>query len=176
MSQYKKHLINLSKTLMKMGKTREVYMISDMVNHIFDSEQDKGREPWVVDIEDLTKENDKFRSTEWTGQFLQMTVMSLNPGEDIGLEVHRDVDQFIRIEDGQGKVEMGGDKDDLSYVKEVEDDFAIFIPAGVWHNVTNTGDSELKLYSIYAEPEHPPGTIHQTKEEADEYEEEMHGK
>lgn len=176
MSLYKKHLIKLAATLLKIGKTKEVFMLSDLVNNISDPDHDKGKEPWVIDIEDLTVENDKFRSTEWTGQFMQMTVMSLEPGEDIGLEVHRDVDQFIRIEDGKGQVLMGADKDDLDYVKDIEDDFAVFIPAKTWHNIVNTGDEPLKLYSLYAEPEHPAGTIHETKEEADEYEREMHGR
>lgn len=170
----KQHLVKLARVLLKLGKTREVFMISDMVNHTFDPEHDKGRTPWVVDIEELTEKNDKFRSTEWTGQFLQMTVMSLEPGEDIGLEVHRDVDQFIRIEDGTGQVLMGPEKDDLSEVHDVEDDFAIFIPAGTWHNVINTGDEPFKLYSIYSPPEHPAGTIHKDKAEADKYEKEMH--
>jgi mannose-6-phosphate isomerase-like protein (cupin superfamily) len=171
----KKHLLKLAHTLLKLGKTREVFMVSDMVNHAFDPEHDKGRTPWVIDIEELTKENDKFRSTEWTGQFLQMTVMSIDPGEDIGLEVHRDVDQFIRIEDGDGRVEMGYEKDDLAEVHEIEDDFAIFIPAGTWHNIINTGEEPLKIYSIYSPPEHPPGTMHGDKAEAEKYEEEIHG-
>lgn len=169
-------LAKLRTYLIKSGMVRETFRISDtMKNYISDPDHDKGREPWVVDIEDLTMKNDNFRSTEWTGSFFQMTVMSLLPGEEIGLEVHKDVDQFIRLEQGTVKVVMGYEKDNLDQEWEAEDDFAIFIPAGIWHNVINTGEDEVKIYSIYAEPEHPPGTIHKTKEEADKYEEEMHG-
>lgn len=164
----KKHLVKLAHTLLKLGKTREVFMISDMINHAFDPEHDKGKTPWVVDIEKLTKNNENFRATEWTGQFLQMTVMSLEPGEDVGLEIHSDVDQFLRIESGKGLVEMGPEKEDLNESWEAEDDFAIFVPAGTWHNITNIGETELKLYSIYTPPEHPAGTVHKTKEESEE--------
>jgi len=89
--------------------------------------------------------------------------MCIPVGADIGLEVHPNVDQFLRIEEGQGFVQMGDYKDCLSYKQLVFDDFAIIIPAGSWHNVTNTGSKPLKLYSIYAPPNHPWGTVHQTK-------------
>jgi len=89
--------------------------------------------------------------------------MSIAVGEDIGLEMHPNVDQFLRVEDGQGLVRMGASKDHLNLNQPVFDDFAIFIPAGTWHNVINTGNRPLKLYSIYAPPNHPWGTIHQTK-------------
>ena len=93
--------------------------------------------------------------------------MSLGIGEDIGLEMHPDVDQFIRIEQGQGITQMGKTKDNLNFQKNVYDDFAIFVPAGTWHNITNTGTIPLKLYSIYAPPNHPFGTIHRTKADAE---------
>lgn len=166
MSLYKSYIIKLAKSLFKLGKTKEVYLLTDLVNQADD--QDKGKEPWVVDIEKLTKDNENFRTTEWTGQFLQMTVMSLKPGEDVGLEIHNDVDQFLRIESGKGLVEMGSKKEDLNESWEAEDDFAIFVPAGTWHNITNIGETELKLYSIYTPPEHPAGTVHKTKEESEE--------
>jgi mannose-6-phosphate isomerase-like protein (cupin superfamily) len=92
--------------------------------------------------------------------------MSINVGEDIGLEIHPNVDQFLRIEQGQGVVQMGKRKDHLNFVQKVYDDFAIMIPAGTWHNVTNTGNTPLKLYSIYAPPQHPSGTVHLTKAQA----------
>ena len=95
-----------------------------------------------------------------------MTLMSLHVGEDIGLEMHPDVDQFLRIEQGQGIVQMGDQQDQLNFEEEVFDDFAIVIPAGKWHNLTNTGEVPLKLYSIYAPPQHPFGTVHETKAEA----------
>ena len=136
---------------------------------------DYGTQPFVLDIEKATVENNAFRVAKWTGANMQMTLMSIEPGDDIGLEVHDDHDQFLRIEDGMGFVQMGSAEDNLDFEKNVEDDFAIFVPAGVWHNVTNTGDRPLKLYSIYAPSEHPAGTVHETKSEADAYEAEHHG-
>lgn len=138
-------------------------------------QKDYGAQPFVLDIEQATKENEAFRVTKWTGSNLQMTLMAIQPGDDIGLEAHDDHDQFLRIEDGTGLVQMGASEDALDYEENVEDDFAIFIPASTWHNVTNTGDRPLKLYSIYAPSEHPHGTVHATKAEADAYEAEHHG-
>ena len=136
---------------------------------------DYGAQPYVVDIEELTKQNDKFRVAKWTGNNLQMTVMAIKVGGEVGLEVHGDHDQFLRIEQGKAKVVMGPAKDNLDFEKEAEDDFAIFVPAGTWHNIVNVGDEELKLYSIYAPAEHPKGTIHETYEEAWAAEAEEHG-
>ncbi|OIJ16843.1 cupin [Anaerobacillus alkalidiazotrophicus] len=124
---------------------------------------DYGSEPFVVNIEEVTKQNDTFRTALWTGKHLQVTLMSINVGEDIGLEVHPNLDQFIRIEEGQGLVQMGDSKDKLDFRKNASEDFAIMVPAGKWHNLTNTGNIPLKLYSIYAPPEHPFGTVHETK-------------
>ena len=129
--------------------------------------QDNGKQPYVVNIEELTTSNDNFRTTAWTGQFMQMTVMSIQPGDDIGAEVHEDHDQFLRIEQGKAKVLMGNSQDDVSFEAMAEDDFAIYVPAGKWHNIINTGDEPLKLYSIYAPVEHPFGTVHQTKVDAE---------
>lgn len=123
---------------------------------------DRGRTPWVVNIDELTVNNADFRSVRWTGQFLQMTVMSLAPGEEIGLEQHDDIDQFLRIEQGRARVVMGRSQEAMTFDEQAEDDWAIFVPAGYWHNVINTGDVALKLYSIYAPPEHRPGTVHAT--------------
>lgn len=128
--------------------------------------KDHGPEPYVVNIEKATKKNNTYRSALWTGRHLQVTLMSINVGEDIGLEVHPTDDQFLRIEQGQGIVQMGDFKDQLNYVKKVSDNFAIMVPAGKWHNVTNTGNIPLKLYSIYAPPHHPHGTVHVTKADA----------
>lgn len=127
--------------------------------------KDYGKEPYVVNIEDYTKENDNFRVAIWTGDKMQVTLMSIEPGGEVGLEVHNGIEQFLRIEDGKGLCQMGDSKDNLTFEREVEDDDAIFVPAGVWHNIKNTGDKPLKIYSIYAEPEHPAGTIHKTYEE-----------
>ncbi|WP_238985106.1 cupin domain-containing protein [Bacillus kwashiorkori] len=128
--------------------------------------RDYGNEPYVVNIEHATKRNRNFRTALWTGKHLQVTLMSINAGDDIGLEMHPDVDQFLRIEDGEGIVRMGRTKENLTFERRVSDDFAIMVPAGMWHNLVNTGRRPLKLYSIYAPPEHPFGTVHRTKAEA----------
>lgn len=128
--------------------------------------KDYGRKPFVVNINEAARQNNTYRTALWTGNHLQVTLMSINVGEDIGLEIHPHVDQFLRIEQGQGVVQMGKTKERLDFVQNVYDDFAIMIPAGTWHNVTNTGNIPLKLYSIYAPPQHPAGTVHVTKAQA----------
>ncbi|MCE5222140.1 MAG: cupin domain-containing protein [Clostridium sp.] len=125
--------------------------------------KDYGAQPFVVNINEATKQNNNYRIGLWTGNNLQVTLMSIKVGDDIGLEVHPQIDQFIRIEDGQGIVKMGGNKDNLDFQENVYDDFAIMIPAGTWHNVINTGNKPLKVYSIYAPPQHPHGVVHVTK-------------
>ena len=130
--------------------------------------KDYGPCPFVVDIEEATKENNNFRLVLWTGNHLQLTLMSINVEEDIGLENHPNLDQFIRIEEGQGLVKMGDRKDRLDFQANVRDDYAFIIPAGKWHNLINTGNKPLKLYSIYAPPQHPFGTVHKTKKDAEE--------
>ena len=125
--------------------------------------KDYGPEPFVVNIQEATKQNNTFRTALWTGSHLQLTLMSIKVGENIGLEVHPSLDQFIRIEEGQGLVKMGDRKDMLDFQENVYDDFAIIIPAGKWHNIINTGKEPLKLYSIYAPSQHPKGTVHETK-------------
>jgi mannose-6-phosphate isomerase-like protein (cupin superfamily) len=129
--------------------------------------RDEGSAPFVVDIEEATLANDNYRTTLWTGSHIQMTVMSIEPGGDIGLEVHQDGDQFLRVEGGRARVQMGPEEDDLPFDREVGDDWAILVPAGTWHNVSNLGDGPLKVYAIYGPPEHPHGTVHATKAEAD---------
>ena len=124
---------------------------------------DHGPNPYVVNIEEATLENDNYRTTLWTGPHMQLTVMSIKPGDDIGLEVHEDHDQFLRIEAGKGRVQMGPAKDQLDFEREVGDDWVVLVPAGSWHNVTNIGDEDLKVYSLYAPPEHAHGTVHPTK-------------
>lgn len=133
--------------------------------------KDYGPEPFAVNIMEATKQNDAYRTTLWTGSHLQLTLMSIKVGEDIGLEVHPDLDQFIRIEEGQGLVKMGDSKYNLDFQTNVYDDFAFIIPAGKWHNLINTGYTPLKLYSIYAPPQHPYGTVHETKADAQAAEE-----
>lgn len=128
---------------------------------------DYGKEPYVVDIEKRTLSNENFRTTVWTGAHLQLTLMTIPVGGDIGLEVHPENDQFLRLEQGRGRVEMGPEESELSFREEVEDDWAILVPAGTWHNVTNIGDEPMKLYALYGPADHVPGTVHPTQEDAE---------
>ncbi|MGM0881585.1 MAG: MFS transporter [Bacillota bacterium] len=133
----------------------------------YNSKTDFGRKPYVEDIKKLTVENDNFRTAIWTGRQLQVTVMSIPVGGEVGLEVHKNIDQFLRIEDGDGLVQMGPRENDLSFEQQAQTDYAIMVPAGMFHNVINTGSKPLKIYSIYAPSEHPYGTVHKTADEAD---------
>ena len=136
--------------------------------------EDYGPHPFTININDAAKQNNTYRTALWTGPNLQVTLMSIGVGEDIGLELHHDVDQFLRIEQGQGIVQMGKNKELLDYTVAISDDSAIFVPKGTWHNVINTGYMPLKLYSIYAPPNHPFGTVHQTKADAEAAEKKHH--
>ena len=128
---------------------------------------DFGPNPYAVCIEKITEENCFFRRALWTGEHLQLTLMSINVGGDIGLEIHPDTDQFIRIEEGQGIVKMGMTQNNLDFQASVCGGSAFFVPAGTWHNLINTGCRPIKLYSIYAPPKHPRCTIHETRAIAD---------
>lgn len=128
---------------------------------------DQGRKPFVTDIEHETVENTNFRTTLWTGAHLQLTVMSIPPGGDIGLEVHEENDQFLRVEQGRGRCEMGPEEGRFTFVRAVADDDIILVPAGTWHNVTNTGDDDLKVYVLYGPSDHEPGTVHATQADAE---------
>ena len=116
---------------------------------------------FVDDIDRLTVENKDFRRVLYTGKHLQLVLMALRPGEEIGEEVHDDHDQFFRIEKGKGEVWIDGTK------TKVKADFAIIVPAGARHNVINTGDAPLRLYTLYGPPEHRDGTVHKDKEQAE---------
>ncbi len=129
--------------------------------------RDYGPEPFVINIEQAAKQNNTFRTALWTGKYLQLTLMSIGVGEDIGLEMQPNLDQFIRIEEGQGIVLMGNERNKFDFQRRFYDDYVIFIPAGTWHNIINTGYKPIKLYSIYAPPQHPHGTVHRTKAEAE---------
>ncbi|MBC5992226.1 cupin domain-containing protein [Pontibacter sp. SD6] len=131
--------------------------------------EDMGGKPWALNIEEGTVKNKHYRAAKWTGEHMQMVLMSLKPGEEIDLEVHQNIDQFIRIEQGEARVLMGETKENLTYDKNVSDDWAVFIPAGYYHKIRNTGKTELKLYTIYTPAEHPKGTVHRTYEEAREH-------
>jgi mannose-6-phosphate isomerase-like protein (cupin superfamily) len=119
---------------------------------------------YIGNIEKKTLENENFREVLNTTKMSQLVVMSLEVGDEIGLETHSDIDQFIRIEQGRAEVVLDGEK------TTIEDNFAVVIPAGTEHNIINTGKDKLKLYTIYTPAEHPEGTIHKNKAEADEYE------
>ncbi|NLX09581.1 MAG: cupin domain-containing protein [Chloroflexi bacterium] len=117
---------------------------------------------YSINIEEATLDNEYFRKVLFTGPKSQLVLMALRPGEDIGLETHPDIDQFIRVEAGEGLAVIDGQE------LALEDGTAIVIPAGAEHNVTNVSESELlQLYTVYTPPEHPDGTIHRTKAEAD---------
>src|SRR5688500_4868201 len=125
---------------------------------------------YSVNIETRTMENSYFRQVLFTAPHSQLVVMTLQVGEEIGQERHDDVDQFIRVEAGQGEAILDGERHALA------DGSAVVIPAGTEHNVVNTSATEpLRLYTIYSPPNHPDGTLHRTKQEADEYERSHHG-
>ena len=128
---------------------------------------DHGPQPYVLDIEEATLGNPNFRATLWTGEHLQLTVMSIPVGGDVGLEKHPDNDQFLRIEQGHGRVEMGPAETEVTFTADVTDDWVIFVPAGTWHNIINTGDEDLKLYTLYGPADHLPGTLHKTQHDAE---------
>ncbi len=115
---------------------------------------------FVDDIEEMTEKNANFRRVVYTGKQLQLVLMSLKPGEDIGEETHPNRDQFFRIEKGKGEISIDGNK------TKITSDFAIVVPAGARHNIKNTGEKPLKLYTLYGPPEHVDGTVHVTKAEA----------
>jgi len=151
-------------------KNNQAENITSEFNHDSKSEvvlKDYGAEPLVINIEDYTLQNETFRTSIWTGNYFQLTVMSVPVGGEVGLEIHDDIEQFLRIEEGEAEVVMGDKKDELTFIKKAGDDDVIFVPAGKWHNIINKGDKPLKLYSIYAKPEHPFGTVHKTKAESD---------
>ena len=126
--------------------------------------KDYGNEPMIFNIDRMTKMNNNFRTALWTGEHFQLTLMSIRPGGEIGLECHENTDQFIRIESGIALVKMGNDKNNLCYQRKADQSFAVIIPAGTWHNIINIGRSPLKVYSIYAPPQHPFGTVEQFPE------------
>jgi len=131
---------------------------------------DHGPMPYVADIHAATLNNDMFRTVFWTGNHLQLTLMSIRPGKDIGLENHPHLDQFLRVEEGQALVMMGERRDQLTFRQPALKGSAVFVPAGTWHNLVNIGNEPLKLYSIYAPPNHPRGAVHPTKEIAERME------
>lgn len=132
--------------------------------------RDHGKQPFVANMCRLTETNPHFRAAIWTGEHLQVTLMCIPVGGEIGCECHPHTDQFLRIESGCAQVLMGKNRNELRENCKIGDDYAVFIPAGTWHNIINSGCTPLKLYSVYAPPQHPCGTMHHTKEDADKAE------
>lgn len=116
---------------------------------------------FVADIEDRTEENRDFRRVIYTGPHMQLVLMAVEAGEELGEEIHKDTDQFFRIEEGKGEVVIDG------HATPIESDVGIVIPAGTRHNIRNTGHKPLKFYTLYAPPQHPDGTVHRTKSDAE---------
>jgi mannose-6-phosphate isomerase-like protein (cupin superfamily) len=125
---------------------------------------------FVGDIEDQAEGNSDFRRVIYTGKNIQLVLMSLKPGEDIGEEVHKDRDQFFRIEKGKGEVLIDGKR------SKIKGDDAVLVPAGARHNIINTGEKPLRLYTLYGPPEHRDGTVHATKADAQRMKEHFDGK
>lgn len=128
---------------------------------------DHGPSPFCANILCASQANPNYRTAFWTGCYLQMTLMEIPRCGDIGLEVHPNTDQLIRVEAGQAMVRMGCSREQLDIQCSLGVDHAVFVPAGTWHNVINTGNCPLKLSTVYAPPHHPRGTVHRTKEDAE---------
>jgi mannose-6-phosphate isomerase-like protein (cupin superfamily) len=129
--------------------------------------KDIGPDPQSFDIEHATKDNTDYRSVAWSGRYLQVTLMSIPPGQDIGLEAHPGTDQFLRLDAGSGRVQMGPTKDDLPFDRSVSDGWCVLVPAGTWHNITNTGPQPMQLYAVYAPAHHTPGKVQATSAQAE---------
>jgi mannose-6-phosphate isomerase-like protein (cupin superfamily) len=124
--------------------------------------EDIGPRPQAFDIERATQENTDYRSVAWSGRYLQVTLMSIPVGGDIGLETHPETDQFLRLDAGSGRAQMGPAKDKLTFDQPVTDGWCVLVPAGTWHNITNTGTTPMQVYAIYAPAHHSPGKLHRT--------------
>lgn len=128
---------------------------------------DKGPDPYVTNIEQMAVKNPNFRTAIWTGCHMQMTIMCIPPCGEIGLEIHQDTDQLIKVEQGKAEVMIGRCEEKQDFQKIMCKGDAVFIPAGSWHNIINVGRIHLKLSSVYSPPHHPRGTVHRTKADAD---------
>lgn len=124
-----------------------------------DRVKDIGPLPQSFDIEHATEENPNYRSVAWSGRYLQVTLMSIPVGGDIGLEAHPETDQFLRLEAGTGRVQMGEAKEMLTFDRQVSDGWCVLVPAGTWHNVTNSGEIPMQIYTIYAPAHHAPDKV-----------------
>jgi mannose-6-phosphate isomerase-like protein (cupin superfamily) len=124
--------------------------------------KDIGPEPQSFDIEQATKKNANYRSVAWSGRYLQVTLMSIPAGGDIGLEAHPETDQFLRLDAGSGRVQMGAAKDKLTFERDVSNGWCVLVPAGTWHNITNTGPTPMQVYTVYAPVHHAADKVQAT--------------
>jgi mannose-6-phosphate isomerase-like protein (cupin superfamily) len=127
---------------------------------------DIGPDPQSFNLEEATVENANYRTVAWSGRYLQVTLMSIPESGDVGLEMHPETDQFLRLDAGRGRVQMGPSQYNLEFDQEVSDGWCILVPAGTWHNVTNIGDEPMQLYAVYAPAHHKPGKIQATAADA----------
>ena len=130
--------------------------------------RDPGPKPLIIDLETAVCQNTNFRTALWTGANLQLTAMCIPVGGEIGVEMHEDVDQLIGIENGCALVMMGCSQNRMDMQKRAGHRCTVIIPAGTWHNIRNIGNTPLKVYSVYAPPNHPFGTIHRRKSDAEQ--------
>lgn len=128
--------------------------------------KDIGPQPYSFNLEQATRENLDYRAVAWSGRYLQVTLMSIPVGGDVGLEMHSETDQFLRLDAGTGRVQMGASKDRLAFDKDVSDGWCILVPAGTWHNITNTGEEPMQVYAVYSPAHHKPGKVHQNASDA----------
>lgn len=131
---------------------------------------DYGPTPYITNVEKMAMQNSNFRTAIWTGNYAQMTLMCIPPMEEIGLEMHEDTDQFLRVEQGTALVKIGSCECRQDFQQIVSSGDVIFVPAGTWHNVINKGRFPVRLSSVYAPPNHKRGTVHRTKAEAEKEE------
>jgi len=132
-----------------------------------DRQKQKKADPYVTNVSQKALQNTNYRTEIWTGCYAQMTLMCIPVCSDIGLEIHEHMDQLIRIEQGTALTKMGNCKEHLDFQKQIFKGDTVFVPAGTWHNVINIGRMPLKVSVVYAPPHHPAGTVHHTKEEAE---------
>jgi len=128
---------------------------------------DYGPQPFVINMKNASIQNQAYRSTLWTGEYFQVTLMSILPGGDVGLEIHPDTDQLFIVEQGKGYAVTGPHQNNLTFRAPIFENYAVIIPANTWHNIVNTGNTPLKLMSLYAPPHHPAGTVHITKADSE---------
>ncbi|MBR0414663.1 MAG: cupin domain-containing protein [Clostridia bacterium] len=131
---------------------------------------DYGKQPLIFRPHREARANRNFRTAFWTGDYLQVTLMSIAPGSEVGLEQHKATDQLLLIEEGAGLTMMGESAAALGMQRFVRQGDAVIVPAGTWHNIKNAGSRPLRILSVYAPPHHPFGTVHKTKEDSDKAE------